>query len=525
MLDHIRIDKTVYPLPESFLYNEKSFRLLVHTIPNSACVVFDHDLRYLFADGQGFMETGRDVNDIIGSTLMEIYPPEICAKVVPDFKANLHGKKTHSEVEYAGRIYLLHGAPVYNQSEQIIAGLCIIQNNTRRKRIEAQMLARSQEVIALQKITSALAVQMRSDEVMLSLRQQLANSMGLSAGAVFLFCDKEKKLSMPICWGLPLRIKKTFEDDLISCCMDQPILPIQNPTRYLPCRRLRPNAPACEHTSCKWQHCLSVPIKMNENVLGVILLYSDSQKTFAPERMNWFATLGLQVGGALERAHLFEELLKREEAYRDLSRKYVNAQEMERSRLARELHDEIGQELTGLKCSIELAKMPDTQPAEDKLNASLDIVHELISSVRELSLQLRPPMLEEYGLASTLEWFFDRLQRRSGFHVNHAWNMGDDRLPLETELTLFRFIQEGLTNVMRHSGAMSASVTIGKSQEKIRVMVQDAGKGFDPSKIWNVTDKSGLIGMKERFHLLDGEIYVQAGAGRGVTLIGELPIE
>ena len=191
----------------------------------------------------------------------------------------------------------------------------------------------------------------------------------------------------------------------------------------------------------------------------------------------------------------------------------VLLEENERRNLARELHDEIGQTLTGLKLRLEAGQ---TQEARG-------LVEELMSSVRNLSLDLRPAMLDDLGLLPALLWLFERYTAQTGVKVAFEHDGLTGRLASETETAAFRIVQEALTNVARHAGAEQAVVRVWQNGKTLGVQIDDGGKGFDPKAAAN-GKTGGLSGMRERAAALGGQLTLESKPGEGVRVLAELPL-
>jgi signal transduction histidine kinase len=202
-----------------------------------------------------------------------------------------------------------------------------------------------------------------------------------------------------------------------------------------------------------------------------------------------------------------------------LSKRLLNVQEEERRSLARELHDQVGQLLTGLRFQLEAAASRGVD-----LGESITLTDELLRGIRELTLQLRPRMLDDFGLKAALEWHVARFAKQTGIAVELDLTLPDGRLPAELETAAYRLVQESLTNVARHSGATAASVTVAASEERLHVEVSDRGKGFDVDAALGRRDSLGLAGMTERVKLAGGELEVVARPGHGSRLHAEFPL-
>jgi signal transduction histidine kinase len=204
-----------------------------------------------------------------------------------------------------------------------------------------------------------------------------------------------------------------------------------------------------------------------------------------------------------------------------LSSRLLRVQEDERRALAQELHDQIGQLLTGLRFQLEAAREAATSRP---LTEALVTTSELLSSVRELTLQLRPRMLDDLGLRPALEWQAKLFQNQTGIAVELELALPDHRLAAELETTVFRMVQEALTNVARHSGAKAAVVTVTADDQALQVEIADRGRGFDAKAALARRDSLGLAGLAERVRLAGGELEVFSVSGQGTRLHAEFPL-
>lgn len=216
-----------------------------------------------------------------------------------------------------------------------------------------------------------------------------------------------------------------------------------------------------------------------------------------------------------------------EEALHTLSRQVLEAQENERRRLARELHDEIGQALTALKFNLHAAqRQPDTLHA--RLDDSLGIVNRTLQQVRNLSLDLRPSMLDDFGLTAALNWYMERQAERVGFAVHVTIDPIPADLSPAIATTCFRVVQEAVTNTARHAQATDVWVTLRCSNQKLLLSVRDNGRGFDVESAQQRAGRGfsmGLPGMQERARLVDGELVIFSAPEQGTQITATLPLE
>jgi signal transduction histidine kinase len=210
-----------------------------------------------------------------------------------------------------------------------------------------------------------------------------------------------------------------------------------------------------------------------------------------------------------------------EEALRTLPRRLIEMQETTGKQIARELHDEIGQVLTGIGM---LLSIPEPLPpaTQARLEEARRAVHELSGRVRALALDLRPAALDDFGLIAALEGLLERYTRQTGIAVEfvHAGVEGERFRP-EVEVAGYRIIQEALTNVARHAAVRHASVTVEASDGTLQVLVEDEGAGFDVSAI---RTGAGLGGMRERVNILGGELEIISAPGSGTRVSAQLPL-
>ena len=218
------------------------------------------------------------------------------------------------------------------------------------------------------------------------------------------------------------------------------------------------------------------------------------------------------------------ELAQANAALRAMSLRLVEVQEQERRFLARELHDEAGQVLTGLKMVVDQSLLDAPEPLRERLNQAVELINHLISRVRNLSLELRPQMLDDLGLIVALDWLFKRYTQQTNIRVNFQRTELASRLPPLLETAIFRIAQEALTNVARHARVSEVTVRLWVDRERVGLQVEDKGAGLDVEAALAARASTGLSGMKERAELLGGEFTLDSKPGRGARLTVELPL-
>ncbi|MFQ5898622.1 MAG: GAF domain-containing protein [Candidatus Methylomirabilia bacterium] len=270
---------------------------------------------------------------------------------------------------------------------------------------------------------------------------------------------------------------------------------------------------------------LVAPLTCQDELMGSLNLGADHPGAFAPEHVEIVAEVADSVAVAIQNTRLFEEVRAASERLQNLSRRLVEVQEAERRRIARELHDEIGQVLTGLKLTLEMnMRLPAGAVGASLVEAKAQ-VNDIIGKVRELSLALRPAMLDDFGLLSVLLWHFERYTVHTNVQVTFEQaGLEGRRFRPEIETAAYRIVQEALTNVARHAGVSEVTVRLWTEPNTLYLQIQDRGSGFDPEAAQASRICSGLTGMRERTLLLDGHLTLESAPGAGTRLMAELPL-
>ncbi len=211
---------------------------------------------------------------------------------------------------------------------------------------------------------------------------------------------------------------------------------------------------------------------------------------------------------------------------RSLSRHILQAQEDERQRLARELHDEAAQALTSLLVRLRLLERAyDPAEAQQRVAELRELTAQALEEVRRVALDLRPKILDDLGLVAALEWRVDELNAADSVKASFQAEGLHGRLPRETELVFYRIGQEALSNVMRHSHASQVQVLLRQADECVQLEIFDNGQGFDMALVDQGQRQGlGLLGMHERVGMIDGFVQIESALGRGCRILVEAPI-
>jgi signal transduction histidine kinase len=260
---------------------------------------------------------------------------------------------------------------------------------------------------------------------------------------------------------------------------------------------------------------LYVPLVVEGRAIGVLAAHD---RDGADPR---FGEDDLRIAESLaQRAAIGVDLSRRVSG--DAVRRVVQAQELERARLARELHDETGQALTSILLGLRTLEQTVGSDAERAdIGSVRDLVVSTLHDVRRLAVELRPAALDDFGLAPAIERLVDTHRQDDSVDIDLEIQLGDDRLPADVETTMYRIVQEALTNVAKHSDAGKVSVVVRRTSGAAVLVVEDDGVGFEPS---DESPGLGLMGMRERVSLVGGRLKVEAGRGSGTTIAAEIPI-
>jgi signal transduction histidine kinase len=273
-------------------------------------------------------------------------------------------------------------------------------------------------------------------------------------------------------------------------------------------------------------HSLAISGMYQNNALTGILVAQmhGSVYEFSHEESDLLRGLADQASIAVGNAILFEQVVASRERQQALTRRLVDLQEDERRNLARELHDQIGQMMTGLQFSLSSLLPQASIEQKEKIANIQAIVSNLIAQTREISMNLRPTMLDDTGLVLTLIWHFDRYTSQTEIKVNFKhYNVLEKHFATEIETAIFRIIQEALTNVARYAKTDSVDVVLKHEEKLIKIEISDQGQGFNLTKV-DTTTHMGLSSMRERAYALGGLLDIQTAPGRGVRIHATIPL-
>jgi signal transduction histidine kinase len=276
---------------------------------------------------------------------------------------------------------------------------------------------------------------------------------------------------------------------------------------------------------------VSVPLKYKERIVGVLNIASRRPRPFPEQQVQLLTAVGHQLAIAIENARLYEALQLREQMRAELLRQIISAQEDERRRVARGLHDVTSQALATLAVRLEALAAGPRSSAKD-IETQLEEIKSLLAAtskeVHGMIYDLRPSLLDDLGLPAALRSCAHNSLDAAGIEVHVEVVGQEERLPPQVEITLFRIVQEAISNIAYHARAESTYISLEFKEKSVAVQVEDDGIGFDFSQGFSsagAKQSVGLLGMKERAELLGGTLTIDTKPGGGTRVAVEIPVD
>ena len=403
---------------------------------------------------------------------------------------------------------------------------------TAERELETQVLRRHHQLLALSHISGAVSGLWDLDAI---LRIALDNTLEIlngTIGGILLLDEETQTLSYRMQRGLSAKyadeirmrmgegvagtVAQTGEPMLLEDISQDP-------------RATHPDLISAEGL----KGFISIPLKAKDKVVGVMNIASHVAGRFGADDVSLLNSIGHYLGTAIEQARLYTRLAMAGERYQTLLQHALAAQEEERKRIARELHDETSQALTSLTLNlqaiIQMAEMKgvgDTQLME-KLKATHSYAIHAGHEVVKLMKELRPTLLDELGLPAAIHRYAKDTLQAQGIEVSAEFVGTEERLPPEVEVTLFRVAQGAIGNISEHSAAKNAYIKLECNASECLLRIEDDGKGFNVSKITRVDPSgrgAGVFTMKERVRLVDGVCHIESQPGQGTRVVVKVPV-
>ncbi len=436
---------------------------------------------------------------------------------------------------FVGLLLPRHGTPLpveanltsIQDGKGKVYGMVLVFRDVTGQRMAMQEIKRqANRAEALMQVASQLNSQLEVKTVLNTICE-ITNRAIQATGTAVLLQSTRKDVFHDMASIIRKPALKTYEGTRFEIPREvfQALLSRENPVVVMQNIQDHPNLPYFEFSMRLDIKTLAIAalFRGNELIGALISAFTQKPRDLPEDEVALLRGLADQASSAIENAELFEQVRAGRERQRKLAKSLVDIQEAERRHIAKELHDHLGQILTGLQFMLETTKNQATGTQRSNLEEIQDSVSDIIRQVREMSLNLRPSMLDDMGLLPTLLWHVDRYTSQTGIHVNFQYDEFPKRLPVEIETAAYRIVQEALTNVARYAQVSEVFVGLVVQEKTLWVEVVDKGKGFTASAELD-RPTSGIGGMRERASLAGGYLVVESFINQGTQIVAALPL-
>ncbi len=422
--------------------------------------------------------------------------------------------------------------PLRDDEGNITAVIELRKDVSAERELETQILRRHHQLLALSHISSAISGLHDLDTILKTALDSVLVLINGDIGGILLHDATTKTLYYHVYRGLSSRYAEEIRIHLgegIAGTVAETGEPIMLEDVSKDTRTANPDLINAEGL----KGFISIPLKSKDKVVGVMNIASHTAGRFSVDEMSLLSSIGDYLGSAIEQVRLHERLARLGERYRALLKHSLQAQEEERKRIARELHDDTSQAITSMTLSLQaiitLAEMKGIGDAEflkmvkDTHSYAVYAGYEVVRLMKEL----RPTLLDELGLVAAIHRYAKDTLQPHNINVTDEFTDVEERLPSEIEVTLFRVAQGLVGNILEHSEAKNVKITLKIDGNECVMIFEDDGKGFDVSKLTRVESSgrgAGLFTMRERLHLIGGKGFVESKPGRGTKVTALVPI-
>ena len=403
---------------------------------------------------------------------------------------------------------------------------------TAERELESQLLRRHHQLSALSHISSAISGLRDLDTILRIALDNILEFIDSDIGGILLLDEETKTLSYRVQRGLSARYVEETRIPLgesIAGKVAQVGEPMVLEDISKDPRVTRPDLISAEGL----KGFVSIPLKTKDKVTGVMNIASHEPKRFGADDVSLLSSIGEYLGTAIEQASLYDRLARASERYQALLQHALTAQEQERKRIARELHDETSQAITAVTLSLQaimgMAEMKGIGDAEflEMLKMTHSYAVYAGNEIVKLMKELRPTLLDELGMPAAIHRYAKDTLQAKGINLSAEFTGADRRFPPEVEVTLFRVAQGAIGNILEHSEAKNASIKLQCNATECLLQIEDDGKGFDVSKLRWVDPSgrgAGVFTMKERVGLVGGRCRIESRPGQGTRVVVNVPV-
>jgi PAS domain S-box-containing protein len=477
---------------------------------------------------------GKSTNELVGTCLWDRFPPDVAERRQARVdKAVRSGKSVRFEDERGGRWFDNSVYPVFDAQDKVVQVAVFALDITERRRAEEVLRKHTEQLRILHEIDTAILATQSPEEISQAVLDHVRQLVPYVGAGVVLFdfqAREETVLCADVSGESTIRAGTRFSLDALPG-IDVALEALRGGEVYVTEKIsiLAQALPALRDLQAKGlRAALIVPLVVQEELIGFLGLGAEGCDVFGKDQVEVVRKLADSLAIAIQQARLFESVRHQEQQLRALTARLAEAEDAERQRLARDLHDLVGQNLNALGINLNLiqAHMPEAMPelARSRLDDSLALVQETTASIRRVMDDLRPPVLDDFGLVATLHWYGARFASRTGVAVTVQGEEPMPRLAAPVENALFRVVQEGLTNVAKHARATQVTVTVAADDGAVHLVVADDGVGFEPTQVATPNRHGGwgLITMAERAEAVGGRFRVESQPQQGTRIIVEI---
>ncbi len=408
-------------------------------------------------------------------------------------------------------------SPLYDRRGKIIRLVELSRDVTESKELEKRILEANRQLLAMNAIATTASQSLSLDVILNGVLDKVLVLMDAEVGGVLLIDEKSANPSYRVLRGLSEQSAQGITSlELARKVAEQGEALVVDGTANGPTDSLKA--------------FISVPLKSKERVVGVLNIASQTPRVFSQQEVQLLTSLSHQIGIAIENAQLYRELQGKEQMREQLRRRIISAQEDERQRVARELHDVTSQALATLGVGLEVittAPQSNAKERETQMEGIKSLLAATSKDVHRLIYDLRPSLLDDLGLSAALRSYAHNSLDAARVEVYVESAGQEKRSPPEVEIALFRIVQEAIANIARHAHAESTYISLEFKEKSIAVQVEDDGIGFDHSHGFTAGAGGqgvGLLGMKERAELLGGILVIDTRPGGGTRVSAEVPV-
>lgn len=507
-------------------------------------MVVDKDYRIVQANQAVLSRHRKRREEVIGQYCYDIAhglaelcrPPRHECPIKMTWETGKPARATHIHVYYAKgekreRYLDIITSPIMDSQGNVIAVTELVRDVTEAKELELEITEAQRNLLALNAIASVLSQSLDLDTVLNSALDKTLEIMKADTGGILL-PDEEKQM---LCYRVHRGLSRKYVQE-VCCRLGEDISGrVAQTGKSIVVEDISID-PRTTHSALINAEGLrafaSVPLCSKEKILGVMNIASRKARKFSSKDIQLLENIAAQVAIAIENAKLHQEVQHKDEIRGELLREILSIQEEERRRIARELHDETSQALAGLAASLE-AVIGMLPPTTDKIKTRLRKAQSqsisILGEIHKLIYELRPTLLDDLGLVAAVRWLADNSLGADKVKVDFKTIGRERRLSHQLETTLFRVIQEVVSNIARHAYASNVGISLHFKKSVIKVNIIDDGKGFDVEEAISSKDRPrglGLLGMKERVELVNGTLSIRSRPdGSGTKIDMEIPLK